>query len=196
MTDEQIELLKELNEGQRGPGTDREALRAELEGLSDEERVAKIREMRDSRTKDQKEILNEILLPHQMDRLEQIAFQASTQGGARSLLSGPVAEKLKITDEQKEELRETAEELQKKFDEEVAKLRKEMQDKLLDSLTPEQRAEYEELTGEKFTFERQQRGDRFAGGNRGDGGGRGGAGNRRGGDRRGGDRPGRGGRGA
>lgn len=194
MTDEQIELIKELSEGQnRGPGIDREALRAEMEGLSDEERMAKIKEMRESRSKEQMEQLGEILLPHQMDRLSQISFQASTQGGTRSLLGGPVADKLNITDEQKEELRETAEELQKKFEEEVAKLREEMQSKLLEALTPEQQAEYKKLTGEKFTFERQQRGDRVAGGAR-DRGGRGGAGNRRGGER-GGNRPGGRGRG-
>ena len=189
MTDEQIELIKELGEGRgRGQGVDREALRAEMEGLSDEERAAKIKEMRDSRSKEQKEKLNEILLPHQMDRLSQLSVQASAQNGARSLLGGPLAEKLNITDEQKEQLRETAEELQKKFDEEVAKLRAEMQAKLVETLTSEQQAELKEITGEKFTFERQQRGDRFAGGAGGgrDRGGRGGAGNRRGGN--GGDR--------
>jgi hypothetical protein len=191
MTDEQIELIKELGEGRnRGGGVDREALRAEMEGLSDEERTAKIKEMRESRSKEQMESLGEILLPHQMDRLNQLSVQASAQNGARSLLNGPLAEKLNITDEQKEELRETAEELQKKFNDEVTKLREEMQAKLIEKLTTEQQAELKEITGEKFTFERQQRGNRGAGGPR-DGGGRGGAGNRRGG---GGNRGGRGGR--
>jgi thioesterase domain-containing protein len=125
-----------------------------------------------------------------MDRLNQLSVQASAQNGARSLLNGPLAEKLNITDEQKEELRETAEELQKKFNDEVTKLREEMQAKLIEKLTTEQQAELKEITGEKFTFERQQRGNRGAGGPR-DGGGRGGAGNRRGG---GGNRGGRGGR--
>ena len=190
MTDEQIELLKELAQGRTRPeGFDREAFRAEMEGLSDEERAAKIKEMRESRSKDQKAKLEEILLPHQMERLEQLSFQASAQGGARSLISGPLAEKLNITDQQKEELQSQAEELQKKFNEEVAKLRAEMQEKLLESLTSEQQAEFKKLTGDAFVFETQQRGRGMQGGRGGAGarGGRGGAGGQRGGRQRGGD---------
>ena len=189
MTDEQIELLEEFNgERGRGGGVDREKLRAEMEGLSDEERMEKFKEMRETRTKEQKERLGEILLPHQMDRLSQLAVQASAQSGVRALTSGTIAEKLNMTDEQKEELRETAEELQKEYEEKVAKLRAEMQEKLLSSLTPEQQATFKEITGEQFAFE-----TRRGGGARGrDGRGGGGAGNRRGGGNRGDRREGRG----
>ena len=191
MTEEQKESLKEM--AGNGPRMDRDAIRAELEGLSDEERADKIKEMRASREKERMEKLEEVLLPHQMERLQQISVQAAARGGARALMSGKLAEELGITDDQKEELREKSEELQKEFQEKVNELRAEMQKKLVESLTSEQQAKLKEISGEDFTFEQPQRGDRFAGGMRGgQQGRRGGAGGRRGGGQdRGGQRGGR-----
>jgi hypothetical protein len=193
MTEEQLELLKELNEGQeRGQGVDREAMRAEMEGLSQEERMAKFREMRDSRSKSQLEKIGEILLPHQMDRLSQISAQASSRNGARAFTSGALAEKLNITDEQKEKIQARSEELQKELQKEIARLQAEMQAKLLEELTPEQQEEYKAIVGESFTFEQRQRGgDRGVAGGRNRGQRGGGAEGRRGGNR--GARGGRGG---
>ena len=101
---------------------------------------------------------------------------SSAQRGSRSWINGSLAEKLKITDEQKERIEEKAEELQKKLDERIAKLREQMQAELIAELTPEQQAQYKEIMGETFTFEREQRADRGGdrGGDRGARGGRGG----------------------
>lgn len=166
LSEEQVKLLEGLNEGRGGDrGGDREAREAELEGLSEEARNERLREMRDARTRERMAEINDILLPHQMERLSQIAAQASAQRGSRSLINGSLAEKLEITDEQKVRIEEKAEELQKVFDEKIAKLRNQMQEQLLAELTPEQRDQYKEMMGEAFTFERQQRGgDRGAGG--------------------------------
>lgn len=181
LSDEQIELIEGLSQGRGG---DRESIMAELDGLSGEERMEKIREIRDRRTEEMKKELDDILLPHQIERLEQIANQASAQGGARSLIGGSLAEKLGITEDQKERLRSKAEELQREMNEKIAKLRAEMQDELLGELTADQRAQYREMMGEAFKFERSTRG--------GPGGDRGGPGGDRGGIR-GGDRGGPGG---
>jgi len=187
LTDEQIESIKELSQG-RGRG-DRDTMRAEMEGLSQDERVEKIRKMVKTRTEENKEKLGNILLPHQMKRLSQISAQASARDGSQSLVSGTLAKQLNITDEQKEALQAKAEELQKNLNAKIEKLRSQMQDELLAELTPEQRSQFKEMMGEKFTFEQRQRGGgRGAGGRGGDRGGRGG--DRRG---RGGDRGGRGG---
>ena len=51
-------------------------------------REKKLRELRDARTEERMAELNELLLPFQMDRLKQIAAQASAQDGARSLIRG------------------------------------------------------------------------------------------------------------
>ena len=180
LSGDQIDLIEGLSQGRGG---DRESIMAELDGLSGEERMEKMREMRDRRTEEMKKELDDILLPHQMERLMQIANQASAQGGARSLMSGSIADKLGITEEQKERLREKAEELQKEMNEKIAKLRAEMQDELMAELTADQRAQYQEMMGDAFKFERPTRG--------GQGGDRGGQGGDRGG--RGGDRGGQGG---
>lgn len=184
LSGEQIELIEGLSQGRGG---DRESIMAELDGLSGDERMEKMREIRDRRTEEMKKEINDILLPHQVERLEQIANQASAQGGARSLLGGSLAEKLGITEDQKERLRSKAEELQQEMNEKIAKLRAEMQDELLSELTSDQRAQYQEMMGDAFKFERSTRG-----GANGDRGGPGGdRGGNRGGDRggnRGGDR--------
>ena len=176
LSSEQIELIEGLSQGRGG---DRESIMAELDGLSGDERMEKMREIRDRRTEEMKKEINDILLPHQVERLEQIANQASAQGGARSLMGGSLADKLGITEDQKERLRTKAEELQKEMNEKIAKLRAEMQDELLAELTADQRAQYREMMGDAFKFERPTRGG--ANGDRGGpGGDRGGS---RGGDR-------------
>ena len=190
LSGDQIDLIEGLSQGRGG---DRESIMAELDGLSGEERMEKMREMRDRRTEEMKKELDDILLPHQMERLMQIANQASAQGGARSLMGGSIADKLGITEEQKERLREKAEELQKEMNEKIAKLRAEMQDELMAELTADQRAQYQEMMGDAFKFERPTRGGQ--GGQGGDRGGQGGDRGGQGGDRggRGGDRGGQGG---
>ena len=190
LTDDQMEAIEEMaEEGRdRGRGFNRE----DFEGLSQEERIAKFREIRDAQTKETKERLEEILLPHQMERLSQIGYQLSSQNG----ISGALAAKLGITEEQEEELKEKSAELLKDFNEEVAKLREEMKTELISAvLTKEQQKQYKELVGEPFRLERTTggRGDRTGGrggdrgtdrgGRGGDRGGRGGRGGDRGGDR-------------
>ncbi|MDG1872833.1 MAG: hypothetical protein P8J27_02900 [Mariniblastus sp.] len=209
LSDDQIRSLEDMNEARDtdGPdrGLDRETLRAELEGLSEEERTKKMREMRTARSEERMSKLSEILLPHQIQRLTQLAAQATARGG----LNGTLAEKLNITDEQKEKIQKKAEELQIEMNAKIEKLRQQMQQQLLAELSPEQQAQYKEMMGDAFTFKRPTRGQGpdgaggGRGGDRGAGGGRGGdrgAGGGRGGDRgagggRGGDRGAGGGRG-
>jgi hypothetical protein len=105
LSSDQIELIEGLSQGRGG---DRDSIMAELDGLSREERMEKMREIRDRRTEEMKKEINDILLPHQMDRLEQIVNQASAQGGARSLIGGSLANKLGITEDQKERLRSSS----------------------------------------------------------------------------------------
>lgn len=188
MTEDQIKSIEGLNEGREdNRGGNRDARNAELEGLSDEAREEKLREMRAARERERMAELEEILLPQQVQRLKQIVAQAAAQGGARSMINGTLAANLNITDEQKERIEKKAEELQKELDEKIAKLREQMRNELLAELTPKQRDQYKQIMGDTFAFERQQdrgrdRGGRSAGGNRG------GRGGNRGGDRGGRDR--------
>ena len=107
--------------------------------------------------KRKKDRLAEILLPHQIDRLKQVSFQASVnQGGmSQALLSKSVMEQLGIDEKQKDELAKKAEELTKEFDGKVAKLKADLRDELVNELKPEQREKMKQLMGSNFEFENQ-----------------------------------------
>ena len=168
------EAMQEMREGMRERF-------AGLRDLPDEERRAKFDEIRkemEGRAEKMMKKVEEVLLPHQIDRLKQIQLQM--QGG--SVTSNPkVAEELKLTEEQKEKLRKIRDELQEKMRgfgekfrglrdlegeareakikelrEEITKLRKEGEEKALAVLTGEQRAKLEKMIGKKFEFDWSQ----------------------------------------
>jgi Spy/CpxP family protein refolding chaperone len=154
----------------------------------------------DEMRKEVEEKIGEVLTTQQMDRLRQIETQQQIQrGGARSLMGGALADKLGLTDEQKQQLREKARETEAKLQEKIAAARADAREEMLSILTSEQRATLDEMTGTPFTMseqpqfgrggDRPDRGDRAGRGDRGRRGDREGRpGEGRG--RRGGDRPG------
>ena len=103
----------------------------------------------------QQEQINKILLPHQQDRIKQIALQMQMQsrGTAGALGNNKVAEALGITDEQKKRLKQREEELKKELQEKIAQFKEDMKKSLLDELTTEQRAKLKDMTGDKFKAE-------------------------------------------
>ena len=86
-----------------------------------------------------KKAVDEILLPHQKERLKQLAVQCRC-GAAGLAQSEDLAKKLGISDEQREKLRTKARELERA-------MRKKLTEDLLKELTPEQQAKYKELVG-------------------------------------------------
>src|SRR5262249_28594448 len=117
LSDEQIKQVKELADKQR------ESFQG-LRDLSPEERRTKRQEM----NKANNEAVDKILKPEQFNRVKQISLQ---QQGARAVLTDEVAKTLKITDDQKEKLREiqmkSFEEMRELgFGEENAKKRQEL----------------------------------------------------------------------
>ncbi|MEM7453585.1 MAG: hypothetical protein AAF456_04440 [Planctomycetota bacterium] len=105
----------------------------------------------------QKDELNDLLLPHQQERLRQVALQMQMQsrGTAGALTSEQFAEELGITDEQKERLRERSQELQEELQRQYEELREQAKEELLSELTPEQRAKLDEMTGDEFEHNSQ-----------------------------------------
>lgn len=145
-----------------------------LRDLSEEDRRAKFEELRkkteEIRAAAEKE-MDEVLLPAQRDRVRQIRVQMLLRGGAESALSRPdIAEALSIDDAQKEKLREAAEAAQKELDAETRKLREAARAKVLEVLTPEQKAKWEKMVGEPFEFAQPQGGPGGRGGQPGQGG--------------------------
>lgn len=125
--------------------------------LSEEEREKKMTEIREKMQKRTEEIqkeMNEVLLPHQRERLKQITLQSRLRRGNTSdaLASETITKELGITDEQKEKLKAAQEEAEKELREKTEKLRQELKDKVLKVLTAEQRAKFEKMIGEKIEF--------------------------------------------
>jgi len=102
---------------------------------------------------------DEILLPHQKDRLKQIEVQSRLRFGNSS---DAVADALKLTDDQKEALKKKEQEISGDMQKELTKVREKYRDKLLETLTPEQRAEWKKLVGNPVEFSAPQ----FGGGGR------------------------------
>ena len=98
--------------------------------------------------------LESMLLPHQLERLKQVALQVQMKkrGAANTLLSKEVVEELGIDAAQKKRIEERQEELKKELADRMAKLKLEIRDKLLSELTSEQKAKLEDLSGDDFDY--------------------------------------------
>jgi len=111
--------------------------------------------------------LESMLLPHQLERLKQVALQIQMKkrGAANTLLSDAVTEELGIDDAQKKRIEEKQKELKKELAERMAKLKEEIRDKLLNELTAEQKTKLKDLSGDDFEYKptdmRQQIRDRL-----------------------------------
>src|SRR5262245_16077320 len=153
IVDEQVEKLQAL--GTKSREQMRELFQG-MQNLSQEERQAKMEEIREkmqTSTEQLRKDMEGILLPNQVKRLEQIQRQQRMRfggGGQGGMNSDFIATELKLTDEQKEKLRQKAQEVEKKLREKTAKLRKEAEDELMSVLTVEQRSQWKEMIGEQF----------------------------------------------
>lgn len=147
MLDDQYEQLKELNTAIQQRAADQ----VRQLDFSDRENLAsQIRSIRDRAASD----LNGVLLPHQIERLQQIGMQAQLR--RRSLVeiltSDPVKTKFKISDDQSSELKTREKEIEEELQREIAKLRERAREKLLATLRPTQKEAVEKMLGDSFEF--------------------------------------------
>ncbi len=100
----------------------------------------------------QKDEIKNVLLPHQQERLKQVQNQMQLEnlGTSTALQQGEFAKELKITPEQKKELAELQKDLQKEIQEKLKQLKDKAKKKMLESLTPEQRLKFNQMTGDEF----------------------------------------------
>lgn len=96
--------------------------------------------------------VDKILLPPQAKRLKQLEVQMRMRGGVMGALNGDVADELKISEEQRDKLREKAQSLEQELRKKMAEVRKQLQDQLLAELNPQQRAQFNEMVGDPFEF--------------------------------------------
>jgi len=109
------------------------------------ELMAKLRE-------EQRAQMEGLLLPHQIDRLKQVALQTHMQqsGTAGALVNEKVAVALEISDEQKDRLKARSKELKEKLEKDIEALKEKAKDDLLLELTPAQRSKLKDLVGDKY----------------------------------------------
>ena len=166
LVDEQRQKVVDAAEAARDQMRDEmRDLFSQMRDLSDEERRGRFDEIRgrmEAMNADLEAKLKKVLLPHQFERLKQIDVQARMQQrGASALSGGDLAKALGLTDEQREKLQQRAEEVRQELQEKIRQLQAEARDKMLDVLTPEQRAKLEQLMGD--TFELREGESRFDG---------------------------------
>ena len=156
IVDYQVEKIEKL---QTKLQEDVRELYADIRELPRQEQAEKYREAQEKVRElyaDAEKELGDILLPQQVERLEQVMTQMRMRGGMSYGLQGDLAKTLEITEEQQKQLREKAaaknQELYKKY----AELRREMQQELLEEvLTEKQQKQLDELIGEPFEFQYQ-----------------------------------------
>jgi Spy/CpxP family protein refolding chaperone len=101
--------------------------------------------------------VKDVLLPHQVKRLEQIRLQTNMRGmGSRALESQVLVKALGISEEQKKLMREKEKEVQQELKKKLEQLRKEAQSEVLSVLTDAQREKLTDLLGEDYEFKPRQ----------------------------------------
>lgn len=102
--------------------------------------------------------IEDVLLPFQKQRLEQIVAQSKlNNNGSGALMSEEFARLLKLTDEQKKQLEKKQQEIQKKLQEEIRDLHRKRQKELVEAvLTKEQLAKLKELIGDDLAPEEKR----------------------------------------
>ena len=194
-----IKKAQEASRSNRGGGGERPNFRE----MSEEERnefFAKMRKQSETRQKELKKKVDEYLLPHQTERLREIAMQVA---GVGALGDSEVVAKLKISDGQKEKMKTAQDKVREevmakmrsafqgggqgfdrnKIREQIAEIRKEAEGALTGALTDSQKSDWEKMKGKSFelTDEEKQQLSGFGGRGRGRGrpGGQGGQGGTR-----------------
>ncbi|MFT5300655.1 MAG: hypothetical protein ACI87E_000453 [Mariniblastus sp.] len=102
---------------------------------------------------EQREKLEGLLLPHQIERLQQVALQTHMKqsGTAGALASDQVAQALGLTKEQVERMKKRSKEINEQLAKDTAELKEKAKKELLAELTTDQRKKLEEMTGDKYT---------------------------------------------
>lgn len=171
LTDEQIEKADKAGAEMREKMTEKFQ---DLRDLEAGERREKMASLQKEMAAESKKVAEEILKPEQAKRLEQISLQfAFQQGGALALANPEIQAKLKITDEQKNKLKDLSDDMNEKRRElgqsaqdggdpqEMAKkrqaLQKEGAEKVMSLMTDDQKKTWKELTGEPFEVRMEPR---------------------------------------
>lgn len=120
-------------------------------GGFDPSRFAGIKELMDKLKAEQKKKMEKVLLPHQIDRLRQVALQTHMKQAGTAGALAAIKEELGMTDEQAATLKKRAKEVNEKLVKDIAELKEKAKKGLLkEVLTSEQNSKLEKMIGEKY----------------------------------------------
>ena len=138
--------------------------RGGFQDLSDDERQAALAERRQQRLQQQEELtekVNEVLKASQRTRLAELTFQYSLERGAAA--GAATAAGVELSDADREKLVEKQQEIMAKVSEQIAKIQRDAQLEVLETVMST--LQIEKAMGAEFSFEQQQgRGGRGGGG--------------------------------
>ncbi len=148
LLDEQLSDIRKLQ------GRFRELSRSEIvvpEGLEADDQIEFVRKHRREMLEDFEKEIESILLPAQIERLNQIRLQQQigTQVTGRAFGNPQVIKLLDLSYQEALELQKRAREIRNELDEKIAELRKEAEQELLAELTEKQREMLQGALGEK-----------------------------------------------
>lgn len=120
-------------------------------GETEIDKKARQKEIEETRA-ERLQMMEEVLLPHQRDRLHQVSLQMKMRhrGDLQMLTGEDLADLLGITEEQKQRLTKRAEKIKKEMEAEIAEAKKRARAKLMDELTSDQRKKLEQMIGEDY----------------------------------------------
>ena len=156
LVDSQMEDLRRIQKEMQEAMAEEMKNMRQPNGSFDPQRMQSMGEMMRRLREDADKQVNDVLLPHQQDRLKQMRRQMrmKSQGDANALTSGELAKELGLTEAQIKRLKERSAELEKEMQEEIARLKAEAKEKLLKELTKDQRKKLEALIGADFKYNR------------------------------------------
>lgn len=105
--------------------------------------------------------LGKLILPHQVRRYRELAAQhqalANNPYGSELGLVFGLADRLELTPQEKKDLEELTKTLREEYFHRTEILRDQLNEKLVDSLSPEQKAKYQALVGDRFDAAKESR---------------------------------------
>ena len=119
------------------------------------EQLREMRSKMEELRKQAREKVQEVLLPHQRERLGQLGrrMQMQMAGTANALASEELAEALGISDEQRQRLQQKARQVQQRVQRQIQEIRRQAREEILSELTPTQREKLNQLLGDEMQAE-------------------------------------------
>lgn len=145
-------LEDQVNEVLRLPENDQEAEQAILQNRDDanpREAIKAVQAVRLNMAVKKMEKIQSILLPHQLRRLKELAWQYKLMYGTECLSDMG----LKVSDETEKKIQQIAESRKGELVKYIKKFEEETQRMLLDELSDEDRQKLEKTLGKKFKFD-------------------------------------------